>query len=60
MAWPPGQNPQEACQPVALGSPSVLLAELVHPASRIDEALLARIEWMASGANFDVQLLAKC
>ncbi len=48
------------------GTPSVLrlrrlpvfLAEFVHTACRIDKPLLARIKWMASRANFDMQILA--
>ena len=41
-----------------LRRPPVLLAELVHTACSIDKPLLARIEWVASRANFNMQFLA--
>ena len=40
-------------------SASVLLAELVHPAARVDDLLLARVERMAVRADFDLQIMAE-
>src|SRR5215467_9228196 len=39
--------------------PRVLLAELLDPACRVDDLLLARVERVARGAHLDVELLAE-
>jgi hypothetical protein len=40
-------------------TPSVFPAELVNSTGGVDDLLLACIKWVAGGANFDVQILAK-
>jgi hypothetical protein len=40
------------------GRLTVAAAEFIHPARRIDDLLLTRIEWVARGANFHVQIAA--
>ena len=40
-------------------SAAVTAAELIDAARRVDDALLARIEWVARSADFDVKVLAK-
>lgn len=40
-------------------APSVLASELVNTTGSVDDLLLACIEWMASGANFNLQIFAK-
>ena len=37
----------------------VLLAELVHAAARVDDLLLARIERMTRGTDFDLQIVTE-
>ena len=40
-------------------SAGVAAAELVNAAGSVDESLLARIEWVAGGADFDMEVLAQ-
>ena len=40
-------------------SAGVAAAELVNAAGGVDESLLARIEWVAGGADFDMEVLAQ-
>ncbi len=38
---------------------AIAAAELVNAARRVDESLLARIEWVAGGADFDVKIFTE-
>jgi hypothetical protein len=50
---------REAKGSSARGSRGVLLAEFVDATGRVDDFLLARIEGMAVGANFDLQVMTQ-
>jgi hypothetical protein len=39
---------------------AVFASELVNTTGGVDDLLLACIKWMASGANFNLQILTKC
>ena len=41
------------------GLAAVATTELVDATGRIDHALLTRIEWVASGTDFDVEVFSK-
>ena len=53
------EAPEGSSGRLATGGGGVLLAELVDPARRIHDLLFARVERMAVGADFDLQVVSQ-
>jgi len=53
------EAPESSSRRLAAGGGSVFLAELVDPAGGIHDLLLSRIEGMAVGADFDLQVVSQ-